>query len=106
MQPAAVVTGAASGIGRELARCAALEGAAVVLVDCSQDGLADLAAELGKAGAQAHTVLVDLVNKDAGQRLENALTELGLYCDISGQLRRLRRVWGGDAEPTGSFSSS
>jgi len=82
MQPAAVVTGAASGIGRELARCAALEGAAVVLVDCSQDGLADLAAELGKAGAQAHTVLVDLVNKDAGQRLENALTELGLYCDI------------------------
>ena len=50
MNPATVVTGAASGIGRELARCAALEGAIVVLVDRSQEGLADVTAELGKTG--------------------------------------------------------
>jgi len=82
MQPAAVITGAASGIGRECARCAALDGAVVVLVDRSQDGLADVAAELSKSGAQVHTVLVDLLSKDAGQRLETALAERALYCDV------------------------
>ncbi len=86
MQPAAVITGAASGIGRELARCAALEQPSVVLVDRSQDGLADIAAELGNAGArsgtQVHTVLVDLTSEGAGQRIETALAELGLYCDV------------------------
>ena len=46
MQPAAVITGAASGIGRELARCAARrDGAIVVLVDRSQDGLTEVATE-------------------------------------------------------------
>ena len=82
MQPAAVITGAASGIGRELARCAALDGAIVVLVDRSQDGLDDTVAELGKTDAQVHTVLVDLLTQDAGQRIEDALTERGLYCDV------------------------
>lgn len=82
MNPATVVTGAASGIGRELARCAALSEAAVVLVDRSQDGLSDIAAELGKAGAQAHTLTLDLVGKDAGQKLENELVERGLYCEV------------------------
>lgn len=82
MNRATVITGAASGIGRELARCAARDGAVVVLVDRSPDGLAKLAAELGNAGAQAHTILLDLIGKDAGQRLESALGELGLYCDV------------------------
>jgi hypothetical protein len=82
MNPATVVTGAASGIGRELARCAALDGTIVVLVDRSQDGLTEIAAELGKTGAQVDTVLVDLVSKDVGDRLESTLTELGLYCDV------------------------
>jgi uncharacterized protein len=82
MNPATVVTGAASGIGRELARCAARGGAVVVLADQSQGGLADVATELGKSGAQIHAVPVDLVSKDAGRRLEDALTGWGLYCDI------------------------
>lgn len=82
MNPATVVTGAASGIGRELARCAAHSGATVVLVDRSQDGLADIAAELSKAGGQVHTFTLDLIGKDAGQRLETALAERGLCCDV------------------------
>lgn len=82
MKPAAVVTGAASGIGRELARCAARDGAIVVLVDRSQEGLADIASELSRAGAQVHTVLLDLVGENAVARLEDALTERGLYCDV------------------------
>lgn len=82
MQPAAVITGAASGIGRELARCASLEEAVVVLVDRSQDGLADAAAEFGKNAAQIQTVQLDLLSNDAGQRLEAALSERGLFCDV------------------------
>lgn len=82
MKPAAVVTGAASGIGRELARCAARDGAIVVLVDRSLDNLTDIANQLGKAGAQTQTVLLDLAGEDAVARLEDALTERGLYCDV------------------------
>ena len=82
VNPATVVTGAASGIGRELARCAAHDGAVVVLVDRSQEDLAELAAELGKTGAQAHSVLLDLVSQGAGDRLENALNERGYFCDV------------------------
>jgi uncharacterized protein len=82
MQPAAVITGAASGIGREIARCAARDGAIVVLVDRSQDGLTDVAAELGKAGAKAHTVLIDLVSENAGERLESELNGRALFCDV------------------------
>jgi uncharacterized protein len=82
MNPATVVTGAASGIGRELARCAALDGAVVVLVDRSQEGLADAVSELRKTATQVHTVVVDLISKDVGERLETALGECGLYCDV------------------------
>ena len=82
MRPAIVVTGAASGIGRELARRAASEGSALVLVDRSQEGLAAIDAELGKAGAQVHCVAADLASRDAGPSLASALTEHGLYCDV------------------------
>ena len=42
----AVVTGAASGIGRSIARRFAAEGAEVVAVDLDEDRLAKVAAEL------------------------------------------------------------
>lgn len=46
------ITGAASGMGRDIARCFAAEGAALALIDRDADGAAALAAELG-ASAQA-----------------------------------------------------
>ena len=86
MKPAIVVTGAASGIGRELARVAAreplLEGSAMLLVDQSQQALEVLVAELGRPGAQSHGLCVDLTERGAGQRVEDALAEHGLYCDV------------------------
>ena len=82
MKPAIVVTGAASGIGRELARVAAREGLAMVLVDRSQAALDELVAELGRSGAQAGGLCIDLAERDAARRLENALVERGLYCDV------------------------
>jgi uncharacterized protein len=82
MKPAIVVTGAASGIGRALARVAAREGIAMVLVDRSQQAIQQLVAELAGSGAQAHGLCVDLAERDAGQRIENALSERDLYCDV------------------------
>ena len=51
----AVVTGAASGLGAEIARRLASEGACVVLADLDGDGVHRLAAELGAAGIPAPT---------------------------------------------------
>jgi short-subunit dehydrogenase len=82
MNPAIVVTGAASGIGREIARLAAGDGAFLLLVDKERRALGDLAAELVGSGAQAHAFAVDLVDPDCGQRIAGALSERGLYCDV------------------------
>lgn len=82
MKPVIVVTGASSGIGRELARVAAREGSATLLVALGQEALDELAAELGRAGAQAHVLALDLAGADAGQRIEATLTGIGGYCDV------------------------
>jgi short-subunit dehydrogenase len=82
MKPAIVVTGAASGIGRELARIAAREGSVMILVDQSQQLLEGLAVEFASSGIPAHAICVDLACRDAGQRVENRLSELGVYCDV------------------------
>ncbi len=64
----AVVTGAASGIGKEIARTYAREGAKVVIADLDQKGADATAAELGGAG-RALGVAMDVTNEaqvDAG----------------------------------------
>ena len=64
----AVVTGAASGIGKEIAFTYAREGAKVVIADLNQAGADAVAAELGGAG-KALGVAMDVTNEaqvDAG----------------------------------------
>ncbi|HEX4196040.1 MAG TPA: SDR family NAD(P)-dependent oxidoreductase [Caulobacteraceae bacterium] len=51
-----VITGAASGIGRASALRLAAEGAAIVGLDLSAEGLAGLAAEIGASGGRCETV--------------------------------------------------
>ena len=60
-----IITGASSGIGRELARAFSREGASVVLAARSVDALEQLAAELREAGGQALVVPTDV--RDYGQ---------------------------------------
>lgn len=60
----AVVTGAASGIGRATAALFVRRSARVLAVDLDRDGLAGLAAELGPDAALA-TLTVDLTAPDA-----------------------------------------
>lgn len=60
----AVVTGAASGIGRALAHRCASEGAHVVLADVDEPALATLRAEIEAAGGRALAIPTDVSDPD------------------------------------------
>ena len=62
MQKVAVITGAASGIGRGLAERFAAEGMRVVLADVENAPLATLAAELADKGTTVLIVKTDVSN--------------------------------------------
>ena len=59
----AVVTGAASGIGNEIARAFARAGAKVVVADLDAAGADAAAAELARAGGRAVGVAMDVTNE-------------------------------------------
>jgi len=61
----AVVTGAGSGIGRELALQLARRGARLALSDVAETGLAETAARAGALGAQVHTAALDVTDRSA-----------------------------------------
>ena len=56
----AVVTGAASGIGRAIALGYAREGAQVVLLDINEKAAAEAAQEIRDAGGQAESFALDV----------------------------------------------
>jgi hypothetical protein len=79
----AVVTGASSGIGADLARQLASRHHAVTLVARRQDRLTTLAAELEKAhGVRAEVVALDLTDPAARAGLGAALADRGLQVDV------------------------
>lgn len=74
----AVVTGAASGIGRGLAARCAFEGMKVVLVDIEQAPLVEAEADLRAAGAEVLAVRVDVSKAaDVEALARNALDRFG-----------------------------
>ena len=68
----AVVTGAASGIGRALCDRLAREGVRLVLSDVEEAALAKAVAELEADGAEAIGVVTDVSNADAVEALAEA----------------------------------
>ena len=74
-----VVTGASSGLGREIARVLAIrEGARVILAARRADRLEQLAAEIGSAGgSRVHVIPVDLSAPTSAQTLFGKATALG-----------------------------
>ena len=60
----AVVTGAASGIGRAIAAGYAREGAEVALLDINEQAAEEAAEEIRRAGGQASSFRLDVTNRD------------------------------------------
>ena len=65
----ALVTGAGSGIGREIAKSFVSEGLSVLGVDLDGDGLGVTAEEVGGAGSAFAMEVADIGEPGAGQRL-------------------------------------
>ena len=83
MQQAALITGASSGIGAELARCHARRGGDVVLVARRRDRLETLAAELTRDhGIAAQVLPEDLADPAAPARIVDALAAEGIAVEV------------------------
>jgi uncharacterized protein len=82
LTPAIVVTGASSGIGREIARVAARDRMPLLLVARSHEALLDLAKQVEASGTEAGCLSLDLRASNAAGRIESALAEHGWYCDV------------------------
>lgn len=79
----ALITGASSGIGRELARCFAIDGADLVLVARREEALRDVAHELEDTyGITAHVAPSDLAEPDAPHALFDRLSADAITVDV------------------------
>jgi short-subunit dehydrogenase len=78
-----LVTGASSGIGRELARCFAAEGCRLVLTARRQAELDALASELRtRSGHDVTVITADLAAPDGARALLSSMHEQGLSPDV------------------------
>ena len=82
MKNTALITGASSGIGKELATIHAEKGGNLILVARRQDKLNELKAELEKKhGVQVNTIAKDLSVAGAAKELFNEVQSLGIQVD-------------------------
>jgi short-subunit dehydrogenase len=79
----ALITGATSGIGRELAHCFANDGYNVILVARTQEDLEVLAQELTVAyGVKAYGIAVDLMVAGNAEKLYRDIKDDGIQVDV------------------------
>jgi uncharacterized protein len=78
----ALVTGASSGIGLELARVFAANKHDVVLVARSEGKLRDLARECEASGVRAHVISADLAKPDAARTIVDTVAGLGVEIEV------------------------
>jgi len=76
-----VITGASSGLGREIARLAAADGQPLVLIGRAQDGSTNWRASFG-ARAVAFPLSLDLQRPDSVAEIDALLSERNLFCDV------------------------
>jgi NAD(P)-dependent dehydrogenase (short-subunit alcohol dehydrogenase family) len=72
---AAIVTGAAGGIGRWLAAGLGAAGAALLLTDLDEEGLADAREVLDRAGVGTESLQIDLRDDNAAEQIVAAAVE-------------------------------
>jgi uncharacterized protein len=78
----ALITGASSGIGLELARIFADNRHDVVLVARTEDKLRAVARDCGQKGVKAHVVAEDLAKPGAARSIVDAVGALGVQIDV------------------------
>jgi NAD(P)-dependent dehydrogenase (short-subunit alcohol dehydrogenase family) len=87
----ALVTGAASGLGRATAIALARAGANVCIVDVNAQGLAETAAQIAAIGGVVHTHATDLSQPDnctaAVAATLNAFGRLDALCNVAGVIK-------------------
>ncbi len=79
---AALVTGASSGIGTEIARTLARRGQNVILAARSESKLRELAGQIEELGVTATALPVDLSDRDARAEIPARVDALGLEVSI------------------------
>ena len=92
----AIVTGAASGIGKAMAQRFGKEGSKLVLADINEDALGSVVAEVTEAGGTAVAYAGNLVDPEVAKELiEKAVSEYGqlnILCNNAGVLDKLTPV--------------
>ncbi len=82
MKKVALITGAASGIGREFSRIHAKKGGNIVAVDVNAEGLMELKNELeNKHGVEVYTIVKNLTELTAPQEIHNEVVRQGIEID-------------------------
>jgi NAD(P)-dependent dehydrogenase (short-subunit alcohol dehydrogenase family) len=98
----AVVTGAASGIGRALAGLLAEEGMSVVTADLHREPLVLAAEEIAGTGAEVLAVPTDVSDPQAVHALADRAVEtfgaVHVLCNNAGVSGRFGRTWGASLE--------
>lgn len=83
MKNVALITGASSGIGKELARIHASMGGDLVIVSRSKVKLEDLAQELkDKHGTSTHVIAVDLSQMESAKSIYDEVNNAGIKVDF------------------------
>ena len=84
----AVVTGGGRGIGAELCRTFAQQGAAVAVVDIQQEAAGQVAEAIGRSAGRAIAVTCDVTNRDdveqAANQVEQGLGPLAIWVNNAG----------------------
>jgi short-subunit dehydrogenase len=78
----ALVTGASSGIGVELARCLVARGHGVTLVARREDKLRELADELATKGVRTEVIAADLTDAASRNHMIEQVSERGLHVGV------------------------
>ncbi|MFH1868680.1 MAG: 3-oxoacyl-[acyl-carrier-protein] reductase [Candidatus Omnitrophota bacterium] len=78
----AIVTGAARGIGKEIALCLAREGADIAICDINEDSLKEAKAEIEACGRQCLTAGVDVSSANASDDMVNKTLDKFKRVDI------------------------
>lgn len=83
-----VITGAAGGIGSEISRQLAAQGATLVLLDRDGEALEQLAAEIEQAGGRSIAVAVDLLDEQAraclSERIAGQVSQVDVLINAAG----------------------